>query len=94
MLRRFQFTICFPRPTEKQREELWKKLIPQGYSYENVDFKKLSQQDLTGSNIANILKQSALAAESQNRTILNNTEIVRFIELELMKESRTIKQMR
>jgi ATPase family associated with various cellular activities (AAA) len=94
MLRRFQFTICFPRPTEKQREELWRKLLPQGYSYENIDFKKVSQQDLTGSNIANILKQSALAAESQNRTVLSNTEIVRFIELELMKESRTIKQMR
>jgi ATPase family associated with various cellular activities (AAA) len=94
MLRRFQFTICFPRPTEKQREELWRKLLPQGYCYENIDFKKVSQQDLTGSNIANILKQSALAAESQNRTVLSNTEIVRFIELELMKESRTIKQMR
>ncbi|MFN8713616.1 MAG: ATP-binding protein [Bacteroidota bacterium] len=94
MLRRFQFTICFPRPNEQQREELWKKLIPQGYSYENIDFKKVRQQDLTGSNIANILKQSCLAAESENRTVLNNAEIVRFIELELMKESRTIKQMR
>jgi ATP-dependent 26S proteasome regulatory subunit len=94
MLRRFQFTICFPRPNEQQREELWKKLIPQGYSYENIDFKKVRQQDLTGSNIANILKQTALAAESENRTVLSNTDIVRFIELELMKESRTIKQMR
>jgi AAA+ superfamily predicted ATPase len=91
MLRRFQYTIHFPRPTEELREQLWKTLLPEGYQFDELDFRKLRVQDLTGANIANVLNHACLAAEANGRTVLNNAEIVQFMALELMKESRTLK---
>jgi AAA+ superfamily predicted ATPase len=91
MLRRFQYSIHFPRPTEELREQLWKTLLPEGYQFDELDFRKLRVQDLTGANIANVLNHACLAAEADGRTVLNNAEIVQFMALELMKESRTLK---
>jgi AAA+ superfamily predicted ATPase len=91
MLRRFQYTIHFPRPTEELREQLWKTLLPEGYQFDELDFRKLRVQDLTGANIANVLNHACLAAEADGRTVLKNAEIVQFMALELMKESRTLK---
>ncbi|MCU0433083.1 MAG: ATP-binding protein [Bacteroidia bacterium] len=91
MLRRFQYTIHFPRPTEELREQLWKSLLPNGYEFDQLDFRKLCVQDLTGANISNVLNHACLAAEAEGRTVLKNSEIVQFMALELMKESRTLK---
>ena len=92
MLRRFQYTIHFPRPTEELREQLWHTLLPEGYTFDALDFRRLRHQDLTGANIANVLNHACLAAEADGRTILKNAEIVQFMALELMKESRTLKR--
>ncbi|MCU0435828.1 MAG: ATP-binding protein [Bacteroidia bacterium] len=91
MLRRFQYTIHFPRPTQELREQLWKTLLPDGYEFDVLDFRKLCVQDLTGANIANVLNHACLAAEADGRTVLKNSEIVQFMALELMKENRTLK---
>jgi len=64
-LRRLHFTVEFPLPDEKSREEIWRKTFPEETPISiDVDFVFLSKFKLTGGNIKNIvLAASFLAAE-------------------------------
>ena len=64
-LRRLHFTIEFPLPDNKSREDIWRKTFPEETPIANdVDFAFISKFKLTGGNIKNIvLAASFLAAE-------------------------------
>ena len=58
--RRFNYKIEFKRPNEKQREELWKKMLPKDAPYEKkFDVKELASYELTGGQISLIIKNTA-----------------------------------
>jgi SpoVK/Ycf46/Vps4 family AAA+-type ATPase len=65
-LRRLHFTVEFPLPDDKSRENIWRKTFPEETPIANdVDFTFLSKFKLTGGNIKNIvLAASFLAAEA------------------------------
>jgi SpoVK/Ycf46/Vps4 family AAA+-type ATPase len=65
-LRRLHFTVEFPLPDEKSRENIWRKTFPKETPIaKNVDFSFLSKFKLAGGNIKNIvLAASFLAAEN------------------------------
>jgi SpoVK/Ycf46/Vps4 family AAA+-type ATPase len=64
-LRRLRFTVEFPLPDEKSREEIWRKTFPEETPIaKDVNFAFLSKFKLSGGNIKNIvLAASFLAAE-------------------------------
>jgi ATP-dependent 26S proteasome regulatory subunit len=64
-LRRLHFTVEFPLPDEKSREDIWRKTFPEETPIANgVNFAFLSKFKLSGGNIKNVvLAASFLAAE-------------------------------
>ncbi|MGB9927654.1 MAG: AAA family ATPase [Methanosarcina sp.] len=64
-IRRLHFTVEFPLPDERSRENIWRKTFPEETPIaKDVDFVFLSKFKLTGGNIKNIvLAASFLAAE-------------------------------
>jgi SpoVK/Ycf46/Vps4 family AAA+-type ATPase len=58
--RRFNYKIEFKKPDKKQRELLWKMMLPEDAPYEeNFDYKELSSYSLTGGQINLIVKNTA-----------------------------------
>lgn len=91
MTRRFQAMIFFPRPKSEEREQLWKLALPEGFTYEeNVSLAKLSKFDLTGANIANIIKFCCTEALAANERTVSISNLRKAIRREYSKESRTI----
>jgi SpoVK/Ycf46/Vps4 family AAA+-type ATPase len=63
--RRLRFSISFPFPDSAQREAIWGRAFPRQTPTLALDFKKLSQLNVTGGSIRNIALNSAfLAAEA------------------------------
>ena len=82
--RRFNYKIEFIKPSEKQREELWKKLIPNKLPLENdFDFKKLSSYSLTGGQIELIIKNTAYKVASDESLVFNENTFIEEINKEL-----------
>ena len=58
--RRFNYKIEFKKPTREQREELWKKLLPETLPLEEgFDIKELTSYELTGGQIELVIKNTA-----------------------------------
>ena len=73
-LRRLHFTIEFPLPDEKSREDIWRKTFPEETPIENdVDFAFLSKFKLTGGNIKNIVLAASFLAAERFRSSWNGT---------------------
>ncbi len=90
MTRRFQSIIYFPWPKPEERELIWQKSLPPGFTYpDNISFEKLSQYDFSGAGIANVIKSSCVKAAKRGDYILNVRDISRFIRIEYAKENRT-----
>ena len=90
MTRRFQSIIYFPAPKEKEREQLWRNLLPPPFTYsETIDFQKLAAFELSGANISNILKDSCLSALDNDTKELKGEWLTRSIRKEFIKEKRT-----
>ena len=91
LTRRFQLVIEFPRPGKDEQLKLWKSQLPNGFTYrEDIDFKKFLPQQLTGANIANILKIACLDALSSGRRVLTPSNLKGALQEELAKENRTM----
>jgi AAA+ superfamily predicted ATPase len=73
-LRRLHFTIEFPLPDEKSREDIWRKTFPEETPVESdIDFTFLSKFKLTGGNIKNVvLAASFLAAEESEAVTIGH----------------------
>lgn len=58
--RRFDYKIEFKKPTQKQRETLWQKMLPKSAPYEDsFDIAELATYSLTGGQIHLIIKNTA-----------------------------------
>ncbi|MGB9939400.1 AAA family ATPase [Methanosarcina sp.] len=73
-LRRLHFTVEFPLPDDKSRENIWRKAFPKETPIsKNLDFAFLSKFKLTGGNIKNIvLAASFLAAEDSGAVVMEH----------------------
>lgn len=90
MTRRFQSIIYFPSPKEKEREKLWRTLLPSPFSYEEIiNMGKLSKFKFTGANISNILKDASLCALANDTKEIKSKWLQRSIRKEFIKENRT-----
>jgi len=92
LTRRFQAKVYFPAPTKDERFTLWEKSLPKGYHYEpTILFDKVAERfDLTGANIANILKICSVKAEKRGDGIIVLKDIVDAIRIEYSKENKTL----
>ena len=70
-LRRFHFRIDIPRPTPDLREQLWRKMLPEGeHDEEGLDLQALAKRfDLTGGNIRNALLKATYLADRDGAKI-------------------------
>ena len=90
MTRRFQSIIYFPPPKEKEREILWKNLLPEPFKYgKSINIEKLKSFELSGANIANIIKDTCLTAEYNETTSIKSEWLSQSIKKEFVKEHRT-----
>jgi SpoVK/Ycf46/Vps4 family AAA+-type ATPase len=89
MNRRFQSSVFFGRPTLEQRKEQWVKLLPEGFSYDNISIDALAAFDLSGGNIINVLKSCCLEAFQRGDRLINSDDLADAVKREFAKESRT-----
>ncbi|TND08149.1 MAG: AAA ATPase [Bacteroidetes bacterium] len=76
MTRRFVQIIRFPEPQHKERDQIWQTALPEGFEYEaGMSTKVLAQAELTGANIAMILKLCMLHAVSRKTTTITANDI-------------------
>ena len=73
LLRRVRFKIELPAPDAKQRERLWRSMIPaEAPVTPNLDFTALAREfDLAGGHIKNSVVRAAIAAAAANEPISN-----------------------
>lgn len=76
MTRRFVQVIGFPEPDHAEREKLWKTALPEGFDYEEgMQIKTLAQAELTGANIAMILKNCMLHSTGRHSSVILGNDI-------------------
>jgi SpoVK/Ycf46/Vps4 family AAA+-type ATPase len=61
-LRRIRFTVRFPFPDARQREEIWRRVFPAGVPTEGLKPPKLARLNVAGGNIRNIALNAAFLA--------------------------------
>ena len=63
-LRRLRFVVTFPFPGVAQREEIWRRVLPESLPTGELDFQRLARLNVAGGHIRNIALNAAfLAAE-------------------------------
>jgi SpoVK/Ycf46/Vps4 family AAA+-type ATPase len=92
LTRRFQAKVYFPAPGKDERTLLWQKSIPQGYSYDPaILLDRVAERfELTGANIANILKMCCVKAEKRGEGMIILKDIVDAVRIEFSKENKTL----
>jgi SpoVK/Ycf46/Vps4 family AAA+-type ATPase len=91
--RRFNYKIEFIKPGEKQRLELWKKLLPTELPLEeNFDLEALATYDLTGGQIEMVIKNTAYKVAIEDEPIFRlsvfKEEIEKEIKTQFDKENK------
>ncbi|OBV30114.1 hypothetical protein BKN38_00570 [Helicobacter sp. CLO-3] len=86
--RRFDYKIEFKRPNAAQRELLWLKYLPQSATYEpKLDIKKLAKElssfDLSGAQIALVIKNTAYKVATLGNPIFKKEDFVSAIKREM-----------
>ena len=96
-LRRINYILDFPFPTEQQRKLIWRQVIPNSMDSSSIDFDFLSKQfQLTGGNIRSIVSnaclQSARNSSSKDLTkdVLTMDKIIIATKREYEKYNRSI----
>lgn len=92
MTRRFQAKVYFPRPTKEERLNLWYKSLSEGYTYDpDILMEKIAERfDVTGANIANILKLCCIRAEKRGDGIIIAKDLIEALRIEYSKENKTL----
>jgi len=80
--RRFNYKIEFKKPDEKQRLELWEKMLPNASYEKDFDVMTLSKHSLTGGQINLIIKNTAYKVAVRKVAIFTKKD---FVE-EIVKE--------
>lgn len=67
-LRRIRFVVDFPFPSERERVEIWRRVLPARAPTEGIDAERLAQLTVAGGSIRNIALSGAfLAADEGDR---------------------------
>jgi|GEM_PF-170670 len=92
MIRRFLLTIHFPVPEHDERKKLWETAVPEGFELEpGFKLDIIAQAELTGSQIATILKLSAMRGAYRGDYMIRANDIKYFAILEYGKKGITSK---
>ena len=87
--RRLRFIVQFPFPSEKERQMVWKRNLPEQAPTDNIDFTKLARLSLAGGAIRNIILQAAfMAAEGQQSISMHYLREA--AQQEYMKSEKTL----
>ena len=79
--RRFQSMVYFPIPDEQQRECLWENMLPQNWLGDDKKeiLSEAIQNELSGGNIANLIRKCAIHLYSTNNKKLTKEILHRII---------------
>jgi len=88
--RRMQYVIDFPRPSETERERIWRGMFPTRAPLEpEVDFRFLAKQfDLAGGDIRNVVLDAAFLA-AKDGGVIGMRVIVEALSRQLAKQGKT-----
>ena len=78
----------FANPNKSQRKEIWKQLFGNSVPSENIDFDFISNFEISGGSIKNIVVSSCLKAAQYNE-IVSMKQIILSIEYEFKKQGYT-----
>ncbi len=82
--RRFNYKIKFEKPDLKQRISIWEKSLPKNAPYsDGFSAEELANYNLTGGQIALVIKNSAFNAAAKEKPILTMEDFVSEIKKEL-----------
>lgn len=91
--RRFQSTVYFPKPKQKERKRLWDKLLFSVFEIEEgVDSveKEIENYELSGGEMINVLRYCAIQAAKRKKKKVSVTDIVTGIKKEYSKTNKTL----
>lgn len=87
--RRINYIFYFSKPNKENRKKIWKNIFGKHVPIEkDIDFNFISNFELSGGNIKNIVIASCLKA-AQDKSKVNMTHILKSIEYELKKQGYT-----
>ncbi|MCV3424320.1 MULTISPECIES: ATP-binding protein [unclassified Campylobacter] len=82
--RRFEYKIEFKKPNYEQRLMIWQKAIPKNAKFDdNFDLKNLALYDLSGAQIAMVVKNTALKAAISKDGVFKMSDFLHTIEKEI-----------
>ncbi|MCH2233071.1 MAG: ATP-binding protein [Crocinitomicaceae bacterium] len=89
--RRFQTTVQFNKPGEKERAKLWDNYIFSKFELDNDVDKSaiINEYEITGGELINILRFCSIRAAKRNARNLNNSDILAGIKREYAKTNKT-----
>lgn len=91
-LRRLHYTIEFPFPDDKHREEIWNQIFPEETPVEyGIDFRFLARFKITGGNIRNIALNAAFLAAGDSH-VITMEHIIRAVKREFQKMGKLCTQ--
>lgn len=85
--RRFQAVIYFPMPTEEQRRELWRNMLPEQWLGEQADslISLAAETELSGGSITNVVRRCAIRLVMSGKKELDSQTLKEALEKEKAK---------
>ncbi len=95
-LRRFNMVVPFIKPNSNERAKIWNKMLPKNISIEdqNIMEQIISQYELTGAQIANVLTYVALQTVEEKSKFISSKHLLQGIKLEFQKEEKLFKDLK
>lgn len=90
-LRRITFTVNFPFPDQRSREEIWRHVFPASAPLDCIDYPHLARLNISGGNIRNIALNAAFVAADEGVPI-GMKHLKRAAEREYAKLERPLTQ--
>ncbi|HEC1748895.1 TPA: ATP-binding protein, partial [Campylobacter lari] len=82
--RRFEYKIEFKKPNYEQRLMIWQKALPKNAKFDdNFDLKNLALYELSGAQIAMVVKNTALKAAISKDGVFKMSDFLHTIEKEI-----------
>ena len=87
--RRISYVFHFPKPNKKDRKKIWENIFGANVPLDkNIDFDFISNFELSGGSIKNIVISACLKA-AQNKSKVDMSHILKSVEYELKKQGYT-----
>jgi AAA+ superfamily predicted ATPase len=86
-LRRFNAIIRFPLPTRAEREQIWQRTLPDRGDRQGLA-QRLSEFELSGGNIVNIVQFAAISAIADGRDAIGDEDAIKGVQREVEKEGK------